>query len=66
MGCFVREPPSLIVGAVLASLLFGGSLIQPVETLAGFATSPGPRGQSSTLVRSSSSGQHINEVIIEL
>ncbi|MFL5758384.1 MAG: hypothetical protein ACJ789_01525 [Thermomicrobiales bacterium] len=54
-----------LLGALVGALMLGGWALQPVEALAGFGTSPGPRLQSSALAKGCTSGDHIKEVVIE-
>jgi hypothetical protein len=54
-----------LLGVMVGGLLLAGSAIQSGEALAGFGTSPGPRRQSSALLKSCSTGDHIKEVVIE-
>jgi hypothetical protein len=55
----------MLLGVLAGALMVAGSAIQSGEALAGISTSPGPRPQSSALMKSCASGDHIKEVVIE-
>jgi hypothetical protein len=54
-----------LFGVMVGGLLLGATSIQPGNALAGISTSPGFRHQSSALLKSCTSGDHIKKPTFE-
>jgi hypothetical protein len=61
---YLQPQPRWLLGVLASALMLGGWAMQPVEVMAGFATSPGPGTQTSALTKVCTSGDHIKDVVI--